>query len=342
MQNSTGVIQKKRSEKEIKKDTSSLELAYSVAPKWKEKKRWKKYTVRNQKGTYTCMAQTGAKIVEVTYPDKVFSASPIYAERANSGAGMWLGDLFEILTKKEKITLESRIKSQMLKSDAEIEKEAKKWNEEDTKISEMFSPEKYAYCSNDIDEIAGHLEAGVGLALVTFGTVAEWSKEKPQIIKEGLQYEDKEAVVKHGIAIVDYGLIGGVKHLKIEDSAHFGGISERWIDQKWLNKRCMGVGFVIELGEMVEPTKPHYVFNNDLDYGMLKNKDVVALQDALKWLQLFDPRIESTGNFLGETFRAVIRFQEKYRTEILSSIGLREATGRFHKSSRKKMNELLK
>ncbi len=71
-------------------------------------------------------------------------------------------------------------------------------------------------------------------------------------------------------------------------------------------------------------------FENDLYYGMMNNFEVRCLQEFLKSQgQDIYPEGLITGNFLSLTQTAVIRFQEKYKAEILTSLGLGQGTGYF-------------
>lgn len=78
-------------------------------------------------------------------------------------------------------------------------------------------------------------------------------------------------------------------------------------------------------------------FNSDLRYQD-KGKEVEALQIALK-KEGFDVAKED-GYFGGSTFLAVVGFQEKYKTDILSPLGLKTGTGSVGKNTRAKLNEL--
>jgi hypothetical protein len=80
----------------------------------------------------------------------------------------------------------------------------------------------------------------------------------------------------------------------------------------------------------------------NLYYGLMNDSEVRCLQEFLK---LKEPEIYPeglvTGNFLNLTKRAIIRFQEKYKDEILKPLGLESGTGFVGPSTRSKINQLL-
>ncbi|MCK4520277.1 hypothetical protein KAT95_00175 [Candidatus Parcubacteria bacterium] len=81
---------------------------------------------------------------------------------------------------------------------------------------------------------------------------------------------------------------------------------------------------------------------NNLSFGFLDNNEVSCLQEFLKSQgQDVYPEGLVTGNFLSLTKKAVIRFQEKYKSEILEPLGLENGTGFVGSSTRAKINELL-
>jgi hypothetical protein len=82
--------------------------------------------------------------------------------------------------------------------------------------------------------------------------------------------------------------------------------------------------------------------NNNLSYGLLNNEEVKCLQEFLK-SQGSDIYSEGyvTGNFLGLTRTAVVKFQEKYAFEILTPLGLQAGTGFVGPSTRIKINQIL-
>ncbi|TSC95217.1 MAG: hypothetical protein CEN87_229 [Parcubacteria group bacterium Licking1014_1] len=82
--------------------------------------------------------------------------------------------------------------------------------------------------------------------------------------------------------------------------------------------------------------------NSNLYFGMLNNNEVRCLQEFLK-SQSSDiyPEKLITGYFGNLTKLAVIRFQEKYSPEILTSSGLRRGTGYVGFKTRQKINRLI-
>jgi len=83
-------------------------------------------------------------------------------------------------------------------------------------------------------------------------------------------------------------------------------------------------------------------FGNDLYYGMMQNVGVRCLQEFLKNQgEAIYPEGLVTGNFLSLTQTAVIRFQEKYASEILAPLNLEKGTGYFGVLTRQVANRLL-
>jgi len=83
-------------------------------------------------------------------------------------------------------------------------------------------------------------------------------------------------------------------------------------------------------------------FGSNLYYGLMNNSNVECLQKFLKnqGVSIY-PEGYITGNFGGLTKQAVIKFQEKYASEILTTVGLSKGTGFVGEKTRQKINELL-
>ncbi len=87
---------------------------------------------------------------------------------------------------------------------------------------------------------------------------------------------------------------------------------------------------------------PCQEFEEDLFYGLRNDERVKCLQEFLK-SQGSEIYLEGlvTGNFLSLTKSAVIRFQEKYTSEILTPLSLEKGTGYFGSLSREMANKLI-
>ena len=82
---------------------------------------------------------------------------------------------------------------------------------------------------------------------------------------------------------------------------------------------------------------------NNLYFGLSDNAEVRCLQDFLKKQgQDIYPEGLATGNFGSLTAAAVIRFQEKYASEILTPLSFQKGTGFVGQATRTKINQLLK
>lgn len=87
---------------------------------------------------------------------------------------------------------------------------------------------------------------------------------------------------------------------------------------------------------------PCSAISGTLSVGLMNNPEVSCLQGFLKnqGTDIY-PEGLITGNFYGLTKSAVIRFQEKYKEEILTPVGLSSGTGVVGEQTRKKINALL-
>src|SRR3990167_4712164 len=82
-----------------------------------------------------------------------------------------------------------------------------------------------------------------------------------------------------------------------------------------------------------------HTFNTNLRIGDSGEKEVIALQTALKKEGIAISG-NSDRNFDELTASAVVEFQEKYASEILAPYGLKRGTGYVGPSTRKKLNAL--
>jgi len=98
---------------------------------------------------------------------------------------------------------------------------------------------------------------------------------------------------------------------------------------------------VDEEGKRVKVVKktPAFQFKSDLTVGS-QNNEVKELQKCLAKDSAVYPEGEVTGYFGSKTKTAVIKFQEKYKSDILVPAGLEKGTGDVKSMTRKKLNEV--
>lgn len=93
------------------------------------------------------------------------------------------------------------------------------------------------------------------------------------------------------------------------------------------------------LREKIIKKEPAFQLTRDLRLGS-RGKDVEKLQRCLAKDPEIYPEGQISGYFGEKTRKAVIRFQEKYKKEILEPGGLERGTGLVFKTTRTKLNEL--
>ncbi len=101
---------------------------------------------------------------------------------------------------------------------------------------------------------------------------------------------------------------------------------------------------ILQLQQLLAQLGEHScsLIDQDLYFGIEDSSRVRCLQEFLKsqGSEIY-PEGLVTGNFFTLTEKAVIRFQEKYASEILEPLGLQKSTGYVGSSTREKINELL-
>jgi ABC-type transport system substrate-binding protein len=91
--------------------------------------------------------------------------------------------------------------------------------------------------------------------------------------------------------------------------------------------------------EKIVVKEPSFQFKSDLSLGS-KGKEVEELQKCLAKDPEVYPEGEITGYFGNKTKEAVIKFQEKYRKEILEPLGLEKGNGEVRGKTREKLNQV--
>lgn len=330
-----GVREDDRPQEVKDKDPHFFEMVAKAAPvNWVEKNdaQIRKFTDRDQDGSYSCVAQTTAKLAEVLYYLKsgekvVFSATPIYANRSNKPQeGMIPADALNIW-KNTGITLEQILPSQNI-NEVQINNMPISNLAKDT--AKMFCIDDFAQLPVDIDTIAGTIqETGKAVAILTRFTAQEWASAYPVILGSATP-------LGHEIAAVDFTLYNGKKCLVIEDSAHFGGLTRRYISEDWMS-RIYSAYYPIAFKNIEQDrpaNKPQYTFTKQLHFigldmfgnisdtlaNALQKDDVIALQNILKYEGFFPTNIQSTGYYGAISCRAVLAWQIKHNVAPLDEL----------------------
>lgn len=346
MKASIGAIVDTRPEVEKQKDFMFSEMVSSYEPvNWVEKKEWRSFPIFNQGKSEACVAFSLAKILGVMHQINEgewidFSAGFIYQQRANKPFGGMAGvDAWEIV-RKNGCLLEDLFCSQN-KDDLYIDNYQVKQYERD--IAAVFKINNYVILPvGDIEAIASVIQkTGKAVMVWHFWNVDEYNRTMPVVLYDGLSVGSAQG--RHSTAAVDFTLKDGKKCLVIEDSwgkAENTLNGQRLITEEFHKKRNFFAAYPINFKFQAFDDVPRYIFTKQLSYGMI-DKDVVALQNALKYLGYFPSNVESTGHYLGLTANAVYKWQTEYKVAPIEELD--QLKGRvFGDKSIIKMNELLK
>lgn len=320
-----GVLPDRRTAKEKAKDWQADELlsAGLVAPKFRKvsKGKWKKYTVRDQDGSGSCVSQALAKGFEVLYKKETgktvqFSATPIYQKRRNKpDAGMYIIDAFEIAVKHGTCP-EKNCPSQKM-TDKQMDAVVLPSNFED--INNFLDAIAFVSIKKDFDFIAHWVEQNGYAQLHIAADRKSWSRDFPKL-------GSTNRGVRHAIAVIDAVTYEGVQYIVIEDSwGEFGEFKgQRLISREVFNDMFTSAAGFTVLKYDVSDTK-FSRFETPLEFGQ-KMPEIVRLQDFLKARGFFPSNQESTGYYGHVTALAVYNFQVANR--VASPVELNQLKGK--------------
>lgn len=313
-----------RPEEKKLKDFKFEEVVAAANPVvWVEKKdsEWRKFPMQNQNGSGSCVKQTVRKLsgIQMFLKEKQyveFSAG-YYKLRSNKPASGMMGvEAFDIW-KNQGIPLEVLVESDNM-SDAQMDAIPVEQYEKD--IAKIFVIGGHLGIDNGAFETVASIIQTTGKGVMTwfYFTDAEWSQKFPQILDNNLTIQSG---LRHSVAAVDFGLINGKKYIKIEDSAHFGGIYERWISEEFFKTRNWFARYAttFKFDDQSPPLpnnetnvlKPKYTFTKVLEFEQT-NSDIKMLQDVLKFEGFFPVNTASTGYYGAITASAVLKWQIKH------------------------------
>lgn len=314
----SGALEDNRSALEVIRDYHFKEIVANVNPvNWIEKPQssWRKFPIRNQDGSGSCVAQTMAKLLGIMYYEKngefvEFSAAHIYKRRSNQGSQGMIGvDAFNIV-KNGGTTLEVLMPS-MNFNETQINSVPEKKHH--TQIAKLYSLENYVQFMPrvDFETIASTIQTtGKGIMVWFRFDIDEWT-DVP-FLKQGSQLK-----AHHSVTAVDFTMYKGKKALIIEDSwgEQYGLGGQRVITEDFFRARntfaAYPINFKTEDKKIIILAEK---FDKTLKFGG-RNKDIKRMQDILKIEKLFPTNIESTGYFGSITSKAVLAFQKKYHVD---------------------------
>lgn len=337
MENQTtyfGVEIDNRTAEEKEKDYQAEEVVTFAPVNWQFKKEedWRKFPIRNQDGSLSCVAQATAKVlgIENFIEEGIFiefSAGDIYRPRTNApSGGMWGPNAGEIVT-KQGATTEERSPSQNM-GESIINKQFIP-TQEDLNIRKKYRAGGYAQLPLSIDAVASAIQnQKKGVLLYFYFNYDEWT-DVPQLLHNYPQPGD--APCRHGVAGTDTTLQplnlnrynaqfilleNGEKAIVIDDSwgKFYGLDGQRIITESFFNKRCYFAMILLDLknDSDIGLPKPKHSFSKALQFGMKADKDIKALQEILRYEGLFPAKVDLTGNYMEITRKGVLAWQKKH------------------------------
>jgi len=348
MQTNLGVVDDPRIDEHKEKDYRHCEIASGdkkIKVEWVEKLQdeFRKFPIRNQDGSSSCVAQSIAKILGINnfLEEKEFvelSAKDIYMRRNNDGGGMWGIDALQIACRFG-ATLESLFPSQNM-GEEEINKVGD-YTKYKHQIAKIFKGKNFVLLPFDIDLIGEQIQKGRGVLLFFKFNHEEWV-DIPFV--DGFEPE-----LHHAVVGVDTTMVDGEKAIVIDDSwgVFFGLNGQRIITESFLKERITFAGYIIDLQndwrdeKDKDGEKPKYKFTRKMKFSTNFNvkEEVKWLQKVLIYENLFPVNVDITGYYGSITRKAVLKFQFKHK--VAGDNELNELDGReVGPKTLAKLNEL--
>ena len=336
-----GVLPDNRTLEQQQQDWQAEELASSadMVPVFRKvsKNKWKKYTLRDQDGSGSCVSQSIAKGFEVLYKNKtgktvVFSATPIYQKRQNRpDAGMYIHDAFNIAIKHGTCP-EEYCPSQRM-TDQQMDRTVIPSNFD--QINDVLDAVAYVAMPKDFDYVAAWIEKYGYINLHIAADNRSWSKDFPSL-------GSRSRGIRHAVAAVDAVTYNGVQYIVVEDSwGEFGEFrGQRLLSREVFNDMfTRGAGFTVFEYD-VKPRAKFDAFTTWMEFGQT-NDEVRRLQDFLKAKGFFPSNVSSTGYYGPVTALAVYNYQVS--RNVASPVVLNRYKGKYcHEATLKAINQELK
>lgn len=164
----------------------------------------------------------------------------------------------------------------------------------------------------DIDVLNSVASQGKAVRILIYASYNEWAQEYPRI---STNVNLGNAAVRHSVTILPYSGFKdriGVRYVTIQDSAHFGGFTHRYLSEDFIKARCYGSMYDINLKNEKISKKPKYEFKISMSYGQT-NQEIMWLQKCLQYSGHFPSNTQPTGAYYGLTAKAVLDFQLEHK-----------------------------
>jgi len=271
------------------------------------------------------------------------SARSIYGLGYAPGGGMYVESALKIV-RDNGVTLEY-----LLPSNNRNEREMRDLSDyklDAKEIAKIYKPSAYVYLKEkSFDRIARVIErTGKVLGCCIIGDSNFGFNKNNGFVKP--PGNDRSKWWYHAITLTDYGLINGKKYISFEHcwgKSGYKGLGYGFLGEEWLPYIYVKPYYFRELPDDYHKGKIdfHYQWTRDLTLGS-RGIDVGMLQEALKILGFYAWSNPTSGYYGYLTYKAVKRFQEAYKGEILKPLGLDEPTGYFGRKSRSVLNKIFK
>lgn len=292
-------------------------VASAVAVDWKEiaPEAVRTFGVQDQNGKSDCVAESRRKIKRILFNvnkgiDLDFSAVAFYRKRSNfPGGGMIAADAIS-LDANGGMTLDKFVPSDVLTHEAEANALVPdKYNDDVAKVFAVQGNE-VIFTPGDLDTPAGTIQkTRKGVMMWFYFTAREWAQLVPTVVDDLWSPQDPRSL-NHSVVGIESALFNGKEGVWIDDSAHFGGLSRRFITREFYQERNWYASYPMAFRfEPLLTPRPKYIATTK------------SLQDCLKYEGVFPTNIDSTGVYGPVTTQAVRDFQKKYQMDPVGTVG---------------------
>lgn len=288
-----------------------------LTAEWREipRENIRTFPVQNQRGKSSCVAETRRKIKRVMMKvnrglDIDFSSIAFYRKRSNYPTGGMIADNAIKMDAEYGMTLDAIYPSDACTTEAEANKLIVEPFNDDIARAFRTADGEVHFNNGDLDTMGGTIQKTRKATMLWFYfTKEEWSREVPIIITKNLQL-NWPSTLRHSVTGIEPAIYKGKQGIWIEDSAHFGGVSRRFITREFYEARNWHASYPIAF-RFEAPTgkKPTYD-------GTTK-----SLQICLKHEGVFPSNVDATGYYGALTTQAVKDFQARYHIEQTGTVG---------------------